>query len=615
MSSLCGGLRAQGIPRETIERMLDSMAGLAPVSEHLTRGGFTVSTTQPGLAGEIERIATSEDGAVTAAFAGYLYTEDLEARSKPAQHCLDAYERSGLEFPLDLNGTFAVVIHDGRTGSLHLISDRLCTRALYYCRQPEAFLFASEVKAILEYPGVSRKLNEERLLEFLTIETVLGCDTYYDHIRQVPPASVLTWDGHEISISEYWRPVFRYDEGADIDESAERIAAAIRGAMRRICAGVDRAALMLSGGLDSRTIAAASPIPLHCMTMHSEEYMPDLRSAHQTASALHFEHEFIRLPETYPLELLTEGTMIGDGMHPFHHAQGLYLRHAIADGSPQLLLNGYAVDLYFQGGEMPRPDTRTLKRLAGPARMVAESELNPVECLLRHSASGSDPWAGIAQGNADAPDAGLRSRAHAAAADLTGMAAGPHDLADLLVIRNSSKCYSHLNLLTMARLTGEGLPAWDNEITDAWLSTPPHQRYRYRAYRRAIALIDRRMIDIPNRGVPPYLNEWREHYHLLFHYGVVVPLRRRFWRAFRPGQRVPVEGGWPLFGGTMAARPEWQDVLRRRAATSRLVDLGVLSGDGLAGQVERFIGQDRSLARQMCAWLTLEEWLEAYGEA
>lgn len=473
MSSLCGVLGEEATPRNIMERMLASMAGLQPVSEHLARVGFTVSTTQPGLAGDIERIATSEDGAVTVAFAGYLYTEDLQARSRPAQHCLDAYERVGLSFPLELNGTFAVVIYDGRTRTLHLISDRLCTRALYYCRQPDAFLFASEVKAILEYPGVSRKLNEERLLEFLTIEMVLGCDTYYDHIRQVPPASVLTWDGHEIRISEYWRPVFRYDENADIDESAERIAAAITGAMKRVCAGVDRAALMLSGGLDSRTIAAASPIPLHCMTMHSEDYMPDVRSARRVASMLRLRHEFIRLPETYPLELLSEGSLLGDGMYPFHHAQGLYLRHALAQSGPQVLLNGYAVDLYFQGGEMPRAAATLWSRLTGPPHLIPAERVDPVAGLLQHAASDSASSIGVVGRRAEEAGRVLASRANDIAAGLASMALGPHDLTELLVIRNAAKCYAHLHLRAMARLTGEGLPAWDNEIIDVWLLTPP----------------------------------------------------------------------------------------------------------------------------------------------
>lgn len=164
----------------------------------------------------------------------------------------------------------------------------------------------------------------------------------------------------------------------------------------------------------------------------------------------------------------------------------------------------------------------------------------------------------------------------------------------------------------MARITGEAVPAWDNEMIDAWLQTPPKHRFRYRAYRRAIALLDPRMIRIPNRGVPPYRNEWLEHYHLILHYGVIQPLRKRFWHTFRQGRRIPVEGGWPLFGASMTEASDWPIMLRQRANASRLVELGVLNGDALKRQVESFVARDRSLARLMCAWLTLEEWLEAY---
>ena len=329
MSSLAGWLGDARQSANVLQRMADVMSGPHAVCKRHVSDRFAVTTVQPASAETSDRIASAEDGGTTVAFAGYLFTEDDDERRLPARHCLRLYQQHGRDFPAGLSGSFAVVVHDAERSELHLVTDRLATRALY-CHVGEPFLFAGEIKAILEFPGVSRQVNADRIIEFLLRKRLFGSATYYDHIALVPEASVTTWDGTGLRSTRYWHPPFNAEKCRDLTENARRLHRGLGRAIRRACAGAARPGLLLSGGLDSRTIATSSPRPLVCTTMHAYEGR-EVRTARRAARALGHQHRFQQLPASFPLELVTEGSLIADGRNAFFHAQALYLDRLLQD--------------------------------------------------------------------------------------------------------------------------------------------------------------------------------------------------------------------------------------------------------------------------------------------
>lgn len=356
MSTLAGwsGTHLEG--DGVLKRMAEVLSGPAPLVESHRADDFAVTTVRPSVAGGGSYIAATPEGDIVLAFSGYLHSEEPAVQRNPAPYCLELYQTHGATFGNELSGSFAIAIRDGRSGHLLLITDRIGTRPLYYSTQQD-FVFGSEVKAILQYPGISRKLNPDRLREFLVIACLPGWVTYYDHILQVPTASVLAWDGETVQVSRYWEPRFEWDPRADIRELAETAVQALRGSVRRSCIARERPGLMLSGGLDSRAIAATAERPPLCITMHREDCY-EVRTARQVADALGFKHVFVRLDSTFPLELLQSGALIGDGMHPYANAQALAIEGTLREHAVDCLLNGWSMDVHYSGMCLPAKSIR-----------------------------------------------------------------------------------------------------------------------------------------------------------------------------------------------------------------------------------------------------------------
>jgi asparagine synthase (glutamine-hydrolysing) len=201
LSSLLGWLG----PAPERADVLQAMAGACGLPQSplqtFAAEDFAVAATSPVGGSQPQRLATSDDGQVVVAFAGQLYDEDVTRKQQPAAYCLQLYQCHGVGFARHLNGTFAVAVYDRSAEQLHLITDRMASRGLYY-HTASPLVFGTEVKFLLEYPGVSRRVNPDRLREFLAFEFLPGTATYYDHIRQVPSATVLTWQNGRSSATD-----------------------------------------------------------------------------------------------------------------------------------------------------------------------------------------------------------------------------------------------------------------------------------------------------------------------------------------------------------------------------------------------------------------------------
>ena len=89
-----------------------------------------------------------------------------------------------------LNGMFAFALWDEKTKRLLLARDRLGVKPLYYADLGSSLIFASEIKPLLVFPGVQRKVNESKIPEYLAFRSIAGEETFFQGIRQLPPGHV-----------------------------------------------------------------------------------------------------------------------------------------------------------------------------------------------------------------------------------------------------------------------------------------------------------------------------------------------------------------------------------------------------------------------------------------
>ncbi len=216
----------------------------------------------------------NEDGSVWITFNGEIFNyvelrEELIARGhvfktrSDTEVIVHLYEERGPDCVELLNGDFAFAIWDRNRQRLMLARDRAGVRPIYYAERDGALAFASEVKALLEVPGVEAEVDPIALDQMFTFWFPLAPRTPFKDISELPPAHVLIASTHGVTTRRYWdftypdaaqdRPVSAAEEARLTEEVRTLLLDAVR---IRLRADVPIGAY-LSGGLDSSITTAA----------------------------------------------------------------------------------------------------------------------------------------------------------------------------------------------------------------------------------------------------------------------------------------------------------------------------------------------------------------------
>jgi len=216
----------------------------------------------------------NEDGSVWITFNGEIFNyvelrDELISRGhvfktkSDTEVIVHLYEERGPDCVELLNGDFAFAIWDQKRQRLMLARDRAGVRPIYYTERDGGIVFGSEVKALLEVPGIDVEIDPIALDQMFTFWFPLAPRTPFKDIFELPPAHVLLASPQGVTTRRYWQ--FSYPDAADdrpasaAEESrlTEEVRALLLDAVRiRLRADVPIGAY-LSGGLDSSITTAA----------------------------------------------------------------------------------------------------------------------------------------------------------------------------------------------------------------------------------------------------------------------------------------------------------------------------------------------------------------------
>ncbi len=212
---------------------------------------------------------SNEDSSVWVTYNGEIYNYlELRTELKASGHrfatrsdtevLVHLYEDLGERCVERLRGDFAFAIWDRRRGELFAARDRLGVKPLYYARVNDTLLVASEIKALLKHPAVSRELDVVALDQYLSYLYIPSPRTIFESIRQLPPAHWLRFRDGVIRTSRYWQPpLHRSDAPTCVEDAAEEVRETLDDAVRvRMMSEVPLGAF-LSGGIDSSSLVAA----------------------------------------------------------------------------------------------------------------------------------------------------------------------------------------------------------------------------------------------------------------------------------------------------------------------------------------------------------------------
>jgi asparagine synthase (glutamine-hydrolysing) len=205
------------------------------------------------------------------------------------------YEQWGPGLLPRLRGMFALALWDGRTRTLVAARDRAGEKPLYWTNTPQGLRLASEVKALLVRPEVSRELDAEALDQFLTYEYILAPRTILKGVQKLPPGSYLTWRDGQVEVKRYWDAssvaLKTWTDAEAIEALRDRMRHAV---ISQMMADVPLGAF-LSGGIDSSTLVAfmaeASRLPINTFSMGFDDgSYNELAFAREVAAAFKTNH-------------------------------------------------------------------------------------------------------------------------------------------------------------------------------------------------------------------------------------------------------------------------------------------------------------------------------------
>ncbi len=264
----------------------------------------------------------------------------------------------GRRTPERLNGMFAFAFWDSKEQELLLVRDRLGIKPLYYAELDDCFIFASEIKALLEYPGLKITPNLDTVAFYLShYQTVMGEETLYKEINTLEPAYTLTViDGKAIK-RKYWNLLLIPEsEKEDLGEDfyIQKVRQLVDDSLRRRMISDVPLGAYLSGGIDSAILVALmvqySNHPIKTFAIgFDEEGFNEFKYSDMVASAWGTDHTQIVMEEDDYFNAMQEVIAFKDAPLSVPNEVPLYLMSKILKDSITVVISGEGSDELFGG--------------------------------------------------------------------------------------------------------------------------------------------------------------------------------------------------------------------------------------------------------------------------
>jgi len=368
MCGIVGMFNKQGHPADqnVLERMADQIVHRGPddsgvhFADQVGLGFRRLSIID--LEGGHQPLS-NEDGTVWITFNGEIYNyqelrRDLLARGHQFRTEADTevivhlYEEKGLDCVKELRGMFCFAIHDQRLNRTLIARDHFGIKPCYYTETGDYLYWGSEIKSLLQAPGVVREVNPESFWNYLTFQFVPDPLTMFKGIYKLPAGHRMVIENGTHKIDRYWelkfdeveRPISYYIEGTQ---------AVLRESVKaHMNSDVARGAF-LSSGVDSSTIVSLlkelEQVKTFTVGFEGAGGLSEINYARETARILGTEHyDRIVTAQEY-LDVLPKLMFHQDEPVADPAAIGLYFVAELASRHITVVLSGEGADEVFGG--------------------------------------------------------------------------------------------------------------------------------------------------------------------------------------------------------------------------------------------------------------------------
>ena len=273
---------------------------------------------------------------------GYIATEK---KNNYAKYVLDGFLKDGDHFIVDLNGEYNIIIYDKEKEHIDLFNDRFAARPIFYSHKGEEFIISNEIKTILNFHD--RVISKEGLLEFFLYFHNVGDWTIYKNVKALKPASHLQFKDRSLIVKNYWSLTYNKTK-YNIKKLADEVKQILAESAKLKYRNRGKVGLGLSGGLDSRLIAATIPDHLKpgiFVRTYGFEDSSEMKIARELFRKLNFSEHYTHEPIDISFhKLLFPAVWRTEGQTPFFSLKSL-TQHKLLMGKMYYKLPGHFGDV------------------------------------------------------------------------------------------------------------------------------------------------------------------------------------------------------------------------------------------------------------------------------
>ncbi len=264
----------------------------------------------------------SDDEKITITFNGEIYNfrkirKELEIlgyhfkSNSDTEVILKSYEEWGTEMFARFDGMFAIALVDLEKQKLILGRDRVGLKPLFYFKNENALVWASEIKSILKNEYIKPEINWNGVYTNFLFQTTLAPETCFQNIFSLDPASFLVLDLNDFSISKqlYWNFPTKKIENITAEEAAAKVDGLLAESIKEQLFADVPVTSMMSGGIDSTLITAkAKPFKsdINAFTISYQFSESEVKNASLMAEKIDIQHDVKKVSDEEILNQLKE---------------------------------------------------------------------------------------------------------------------------------------------------------------------------------------------------------------------------------------------------------------------------------------------------------------------
>ena len=273
MCGICGFIGEVENSKAVLKRMMDKIAHRGPddegmyVDEHAAIGHRRLSIIDLNHGAQP---MYNETGDIAIVFNGEIYNhldvrKELIAKghvfaNESDTECLvHAYEEYGTDMLSKLRGMFSFVIWDSKNKTAFGARDHFGIKPFYYSQINGSLAFSSEIKAILEFPGFKKEVNEEALEQYLSFQYSVLPECFFKGVYKLPAGHYMIYKNGEMTVKRYFDPMMEPKENGDLEKTVSEIEEIVDNTVNAHMIADVEVGSLLSSGVDSSYVVSEFP--------------------------------------------------------------------------------------------------------------------------------------------------------------------------------------------------------------------------------------------------------------------------------------------------------------------------------------------------------------------